>query len=266
MSRLPRNNRCSLLGLLAGLLLLVVASVAPAPTKPSLPPKASPSPKASPAAGVSMPTMPSSPAPAPPFTGAALPTPPQQTSLWTPPAGLPGPLVSAATTLFDQGLADPRGGDYRQVSVGVGNVWGGDGGVARTHGWVLPADGPGGGRFAVCWNGLVYPAVSVGGPADLAPMCWPWSKPTRTPARGGRRRIRRSRISASSEAPTRSACRSPRPPCCRSKPACCSGSARARWRGNLGCLAGRYTAPPEQRRGFAGPLPDTGRRVGRVTV
>ena len=86
-------------------------------------------------------------------------------NLPAPSAGLPVPLVSAATTLFDQGLADPRGGDYRQVSVGVGSVWPGDGGVVRTHGWVLPsAAGP---RLAVCWNGLVYPVVSVYGPADL---------------------------------------------------------------------------------------------------
>lgn len=157
MSRLPRKY---LLSLLAGLLLLLVASVASAPTKPS------PSPVPSPVLRGSAPDM--SPSPAPTFTGTALPTPPQQTSPWTPPAGLPGPLVSAATTLFDQGLADPRGGDYRQVSVGVGNVWGGDGGVARTHAWVLPADTPGGQQFAVCWNGLVYPVASVGGPADLS--------------------------------------------------------------------------------------------------
>lgn len=83
-----------------------------------------------------------------------------------PPAGLPATLVSAATTLFDQGLADPRGGDYRQVSVSVGSVWPKDGGVVRTHGWVLPqaAAGP---RSAVCWNGLAYAVMSVGGPADL---------------------------------------------------------------------------------------------------
>ena len=37
--------------------------------------------------------------------------------------------------------------------------------MARTHGWVLP--GKVEQRFAVCWNGLVYPAISVGEPADL---------------------------------------------------------------------------------------------------
>ena len=159
MSRLPRNY---LLGFLAGLLLLLVASVAPAPPQPSPKPSPRPSPplRPSPVLRGSAPAMTTSPSPAPPtFAGAALPTPPQQTSPWTPPAGLPGPLVSAATTLFDQGLADPRGGDYRQVSVAVGNVWSGDGGVARTHAWVLPVDTPGGQRFAVCWNGLVYPAA-----------------------------------------------------------------------------------------------------------
>ena len=38
-------------------------------------------------------------------------------------------------------------------------------GLLETHGWVfLSADGK---KFAVCWNGLVYPAVSVKGAADL---------------------------------------------------------------------------------------------------
>lgn len=105
--------------------------------------------------------------PAPPFAGHSLPAPPDQALPWTPPAGLPAPLVSAATALFAEGLADPRGGEYRQVSVGVGNAWSGDGGVVRTHAWVLPpaAAGP---RFAACWNGLVYPLVSAGDRADLS--------------------------------------------------------------------------------------------------
>lgn len=62
-------------------------------------------------------------------------------------------------------MADPRGCSYREIEVGIGNVWSGDGGVVSTHGWVLPSRGDQ--RFAVCWNGLVYPAVSVGTNADL---------------------------------------------------------------------------------------------------
>jgi hypothetical protein len=72
--------------------------------------------------------------------------------------------LSAAKALFDAGLADPRGCEYREIEVGTGNVWSGDGGVVTTRGWVLP--GTGAERFSVCWNGLVYPTVSVGRPAD----------------------------------------------------------------------------------------------------
>ncbi len=108
---------------------------------------------------------------APPFTGKMLPTPPRQNTPWSPPEGLPGPLVSATIALFQEGMADPRGGDYRQIFVAVGNVWNGGGDVVQTHGWVLPPSansantGP---RFAVCWNGLVYPVVSVGDRANLS--------------------------------------------------------------------------------------------------
>lgn len=87
--------------------------------------------------------------------------PPNQNSPWTAPvANLPSNFVSAAATLFEQGLADPRGCEYREINVGTGNVWTGDGGVVTTHGWVLPSTNIG--RFAICWNGLVYPVASVG--------------------------------------------------------------------------------------------------------
>src|SRR5262245_56972045 len=69
-------------------------------------------------------------------------------------------LESAAGELFDQGLGDPRGGDYRAVSIRCGNVWGGSA-VVTTRAWVVP-DG------ALAWNGLVYPTESVGERADLA--------------------------------------------------------------------------------------------------
>ena len=54
----------------------------------------------------------------------------------------------------------PAGVRYRQVEIG-------DGSIVKAHGFVLPerADAPG--RFVVCWDGLVYPALSVGDPADL---------------------------------------------------------------------------------------------------
>ena len=100
------------------------------------------------------------------FHGTRLPVPPRQHSRWKiPETGLPTNYVSATAQLFAQGLADPRDGEYRVVAVGTGEVWGGDGGVVETHGWVLP--GRPANCFAIGWNGLVYPVVSVGTNADL---------------------------------------------------------------------------------------------------
>ena len=101
------------------------------------------------------------------FTGDRLPVPPRQRGRWTPPrTELPPAFLAATTALFNLGLADPRGCAYREVDVAIHFLRGGME-ITPTRGWVLPADGPGG-RFVVCWNGLVYPATRVGPPADLA--------------------------------------------------------------------------------------------------
>jgi len=105
--------------------------------------------------------------PSPKFTGDALPAPPMQQKPWTPPqTTLPKEWISATETLFAQGLADPRGCEYAVIEIGAGNTWKGDAGIMAVHGWVLPGAGPQ--RFAVCWNGLIYPVVTVIGAADLA--------------------------------------------------------------------------------------------------
>jgi hypothetical protein len=99
--------------------------------------------------------------PAPRFEGKAIPEPPEQGKPWTAPAtGLPKFLVNATSYLFEQGVADPRGCEYRQVEIGQYSI-------TKARGFVLPerADIPG--RFVVCWDGLVYPALTVGDPADL---------------------------------------------------------------------------------------------------
>ena len=97
-----------------------------------------------------------------------LPQPPQQHTPWTPPATtMPEEFVTATETLFAQGLADPRGCDYREIDVHVGNCWQGDASMMKVHGWVLPEQEKAPLRFAVCWNGLVYPVESVGVPVDL---------------------------------------------------------------------------------------------------
>jgi hypothetical protein len=91
------------------------------------------------------------------------------------PNALPAKLITSIGVLFDQGLADPRGCEYWEVGITVGSVWGGAG-IVQTHAFVLPPKPSAAGatttqpatRFAVCWNGLVYPVQSVGKRADVA--------------------------------------------------------------------------------------------------
>lgn len=110
------------------------------------------------------------------------PTPPQQSVAWDAPENAPTNLLSAAMTLFAQGFPDPRGCEYRQVTVEVGGVWG-EPRRARpetnvaiippvlkvpTRGWLLPETQSSTQRFAICWNGLIYPVLAVGEPVNLA--------------------------------------------------------------------------------------------------
>jgi hypothetical protein len=99
--------------------------------------------------------------PAPRFEGQRIPEPPGQGQPWTaPPTKLPRFLVNATGLLFEQGVADPRGCEYRQVEVGIGSI-------AKARGFVLPARADTPGRFVIGWDGLVYPALTIGDPADL---------------------------------------------------------------------------------------------------
>ena len=107
--------------------------------------------------------------PSPHFEGTAIPLPPAQTTPWEAPTieAQYEPFVSATERLFAAGMADPRGCEYRQVSFATGSCWTGDAGVFETNAWVLPSADEHGQRFAVTWNGLVYPLVSMGEEADL---------------------------------------------------------------------------------------------------
>jgi hypothetical protein len=97
----------------------------------------------------------------PDFAGAAIPDPPEQGRPWTPPAmKLPRFLARATSLLFEQQVADPRGCEYREVDLG-------DATLLTTHAFVLPARPGDAGRFAVGWDGVVYPAFRVGDAADL---------------------------------------------------------------------------------------------------
>jgi len=95
-----------------------------------------------------------------------LPRPPQQESKWTPPAcELPTNYITATALLFKQGLADPRGCDYREIEVRTGSIMNREQKIIKTRGWVLPGQKKN--QFGICWNGLVYPLVSVGTNASL---------------------------------------------------------------------------------------------------
>lgn len=102
-----------------------------------------------------------------PFEGTHLPAPPAQRLPWSPrPTGLPAGLVRAAASLFAQGVADPRGLEYRQVEITTTTDISEPPAALGIRAWVLP-EAEGGPRFGVAWNGLVYPLRAVGAPADL---------------------------------------------------------------------------------------------------
>ena len=120
---------------------------------------------------------------APKFAGKSIPDPPRQKEPWTPPpTKLPRFLVSATAALFEQGMADPRGCEYREVEIG-------DGTIVKTRGFVLPERAGEAGRFVVSWDGVVYPAFSVGALADL-------DKDVRTLAESMKREAARSTTTA----------------------------------------------------------------------
>jgi hypothetical protein len=107
------------------------------------------------------------PAPSPPTSAppGRFPEPPRQRQPWQPPAAsLPKGLIEATATLFRQGFADPRGGEYRTVSITGEDIVGGTR-EETVHGWVFAAAD--GGRFVVCWSGLVYPAAVISAAADF---------------------------------------------------------------------------------------------------
>ena len=105
------------------------------------------------------------------------PTPPSQYDRWDPPAGhLVDPkLDHACQLMFDAGIPDPRGCEYREISVPVyDDGWGPwDDRVPvpseRLHGWLLPEDWRSATRtrYAIGWNGLIYPVLWAGGLADV---------------------------------------------------------------------------------------------------
>jgi hypothetical protein len=119
----------------------------------------------------------------PPPTGAdgpdrrPIPDPPRQGAVWTPPeTRLPRFLVAATEALFAQGVADPRGCDYREVTLAPARgTWRGTK-PAAIHAFVLPAIEGDDRRFAVDWDGLVSRIQDIGPEVDLAAGVRGWVK------------------------------------------------------------------------------------------
>jgi hypothetical protein len=85
---------------------------------------------------------------------------------------LPEKWGTAVAELRRQGLADPRGCEYREMKITWGSVSSNKGFLGATHAWLMPNASTGqtqkdAQRFAVAWNGLVYPVVEIGETADL---------------------------------------------------------------------------------------------------
>src|ERR1700749_402466 len=71
------------------------------------------------------------------YTGDSLPEPPIQRRPWAPPRWkvFPGSeeLIETARVLFENGMADPRGGEYRRIKIRIGNVGNTIGTDVETH-------------------------------------------------------------------------------------------------------------------------------------
>jgi hypothetical protein len=97
----------------------------------------------------------------------SVPAPPQQAAPWM--LSFTSSITNLQSTvevLFRNGMADPRGCEYREIEVVVGNLAKAAGVSLKTRGWVLPAAGGSPARYAIGWNGLIYPLVSIGEPAN----------------------------------------------------------------------------------------------------
>jgi len=99
------------------------------------------------------------------------PEPPASRLPWiAPPTTLAASVTATIDRVFSLGLADPRGCEYRSIQVETGSVWAHQPLPLWTNGWVLPLSDnvSGAERWAIGWNGLIYPVASMGPPVDLA--------------------------------------------------------------------------------------------------
>ena len=77
-----------------------------------------------------------------------------------------GPFAEVLPDFFKAGLPDPAGLPYHRITIATGNCYDGDNGPTEVEAWLLPGEekAP---RFAIAWNGLIYPVIEDRGEADL---------------------------------------------------------------------------------------------------
>lgn len=91
-----------------------------------------------------------------------------QFSPWIPAStNLPAAHQSSVRVLFETGLADPRGCEYREIEVTGGDVFRSGGIRFKTRGWVIPRVKSSQTNYAIGWNGSIYAVLSVGEAASL---------------------------------------------------------------------------------------------------
>ena len=78
-----------------------------------------------------------------------------------PSSGLPQQFVDSVEFMFENGLADPRGGEYRSVTITVNSSWKREEKQIETMGWVFPKSSVNP-QYVVCWDGLIYLPDKVG--------------------------------------------------------------------------------------------------------
>jgi|GEM_PF-495224 len=89
------------------------------------------------------------------------PDPPAQGKPWVAPkTTLPESLIDATTRLYSQGVPDPRDCPYHEVEIDHYRP-------TKAHAFVLPERAEVSGRYAIAWDGIMYPIRQVGKPADL---------------------------------------------------------------------------------------------------
>jgi hypothetical protein len=99
------------------------------------------------------------PSPMPKFSGTEFPVPPAQNQAWQAPATQLDPaVVDGIGKLFGLGLADPRGCQYREIEIDLGEV-------KKCHGWIIPSTDTQ--KFAIGWDGLIYPVSTMGKVVDV---------------------------------------------------------------------------------------------------